>query len=329
MNTELEQLHLKSLEQMAISMEIREGSLRESTRTAKLTELFGQVLGWSQHDIETLVLAVRLRDLGNCALPSEVVNRPRSLYRSEIDLVRMHTVLGAQLLNNTGRVAQLVSSVAMHHHERWDGGGYPEGLKALDIPLFARVAALIDTFLALTSERPYRPAMSVIDALRQMRGLLGSQLDPTLGGRFIQYMDTVVSEHAGEIRLFLDLTSAMDEVTHTLKANNKSTHVRSRQPELAQSRFWSNSDVAMTLAKIHSSLRNLSPSKPTPNEQTSSLTVAEKAVLTWVQQGKTNPEIAQILGISRFTVKTHLQRIFSKTGICGRVSLAKLDLHAA
>ena len=126
--------------------------------------------------LETCAL---LHDVGKIGVSDEILNKPSKLTDEELEVVKRHPELGATIAS---RARQLTSCVAgiLHHHERYDGTGYPEGLKGGDIPLESRILTIADAFAALTSDRPYAEALSCADALKKIQQGAGTQFDPKL-----------------------------------------------------------------------------------------------------------------------------------------------------
>jgi HD-GYP domain-containing protein (c-di-GMP phosphodiesterase class II) len=119
-------------------------------------------------------------------VPKEVLMKPERLTDEEWQLVKQHPIWSLEMVDPPAILTETVEAAVRHHHERFDGNGYPDGLKGEQIPLPARLLAVADTFDALCSERPYRPAYSTEQALEEMRKVAGSQLDPDLTDAFIQ-----------------------------------------------------------------------------------------------------------------------------------------------
>ena len=130
-------------------------------------------------DLPRFALAGDLHDIGKIAVPDYVLNKPGRLTEEEMVLIRSHPARGVQILEPLFDDV-LVLSVTMHHHERWDGRGYPDGLAGEDIPLAARVLALADTLDAITSSRAYRPAQAWDAAAKEIRACAGRQFDPAV-----------------------------------------------------------------------------------------------------------------------------------------------------
>jgi response regulator RpfG family c-di-GMP phosphodiesterase len=150
---------------------------------AEVAARIGRRMGLSPLELDDLEAAAHLRDVGNMALPSDVLTRAGELPSHEWDFVRLHTVVGERLLAaNFGMesVARLVRS----SHERWDGGGYPDGLAATEIPLGARILFVCGAFQDMTSQRPHRPARDAGDALVELALRAGTQFDPDVVAAF-------------------------------------------------------------------------------------------------------------------------------------------------
>ena len=128
--------------------------------------------------------------MGKIEIRREVLNKPGPLTDSEFDEIKQHTVIGEQILAPVEFLAT-VRQLVRHEHERWDGDGYPDGLAGVAIPLGARVICVCDAYDAMVSNRPYRSAMSVEDALGELRAGAGNQFDPAV-------VDAVVAELAGD-----------------------------------------------------------------------------------------------------------------------------------
>jgi HD-GYP domain len=164
-------------------MPYRQGhSLRVGIYAKRLAE----VVGLSKQEAEQLRIAALMQDLGLLKVPKEVLTKPGRLTDDEWQLVKQHPLWSLELVDPPAILTETIELAVRHHHERFDGSGYPDGLKGEQIPLPARLLAVADTFDALCSERPYRPAYSTEQALEEMRRVAGSQLDPELTEAFVQ-----------------------------------------------------------------------------------------------------------------------------------------------
>jgi two-component system response regulator RpfG len=141
--------------------------------------LIAEGLGLSEEQVRTIELAAPLHDIGKIAIPDALLMKPGPLDDAERKRMQQHPVIGYQLLEDShNRFIQIGARIALHHHERYDGSGYPHGLAGEDIPLEARIVTVADIFDALISPRPYKHAWSVEEALQYMREHSGKMLDP-------------------------------------------------------------------------------------------------------------------------------------------------------
>ena len=150
---------------IAKAIESRSVTKAGSVRVASLVRSFGQYLGLRHDEIEDLAFAAHLHDIGTIAIPDAVMLKAGKLTESEKELIREHVSLGEEIcqsLRHRGGVLPIVR----HHHERWDGGGYPDGLSKTDIPYLAQIFQIIDIYDALTSDRPHKKAYSPESALQ-------------------------------------------------------------------------------------------------------------------------------------------------------------------
>ncbi len=157
-----------------------------SMRVGIYAKRLGEVVGMSKRDAEEVRIAALIQDLGLLLVPKEVLAKPGKLTEEEWSLIRNHPIWSIDLIDPPAILTETIETAVKHHHERFDGTGYPEGLKGDEIPMPARLLAVADTFDALCSERPHRPAYSTEQALSEMRKVAGSQLDPDLTDAFIQ-----------------------------------------------------------------------------------------------------------------------------------------------
>ena len=121
-----------------------------------------------------------LHDIGKVKIPKEIINKPGALTPEERAIINTHTIEGEQMLEKIGGLLGEVGHLVRSCHERWDGGGYPDGLAGEETPLIARIVCACDAFSAMTTNRPYRKAMSTADALDELRTCSGTQFDPTV-----------------------------------------------------------------------------------------------------------------------------------------------------
>jgi diguanylate cyclase (GGDEF)-like protein len=154
-----------------------------SDRVASLSAQIAEQLGLSADEVELTRLAGSLHDLGKLAIPEEILRKPASLTDAERLVLERHPQIGYRMLESLG--VDPIADWVLHHHERWDGTGYPDGLAADRIPLGARIIFVADAFDAMTSDRLYRPALSVDEAVAEMERCAGTQFDPEVVNAFL------------------------------------------------------------------------------------------------------------------------------------------------
>lgn len=157
-----------------------------SIRVGIYAKRLAEAVGLKRQEAEQMRIAALMQDLGLLKVPKEVLMKPGKLTEEEWQLVKQHPLWSLELVDPPAILTETIESAVKHHHERFDGTGYPEGLKGDQIPFPARILAVADTFDALCSERPYRPAYSTEQAVKEMQKVAGSQLDPDLTDAFIQ-----------------------------------------------------------------------------------------------------------------------------------------------
>jgi putative nucleotidyltransferase with HDIG domain len=140
----------------------------------------GDAVQLDARDRRNLEFAALLHDIGKIRVADEIINKPGKLTDEEFALIKLHPVDGQEMLERVGGVLSEVGIIVRHHHERWDGGGYPDGIAGEAIPLAARIICACDTYSAMTTNRPYRAALPVADAVAELERCSGSQFDPAV-----------------------------------------------------------------------------------------------------------------------------------------------------
>jgi len=154
-----------------------------SRRVAELAGRFAKILSLPRREAELLETGAKLHDIGKIGIPEEILNKPGRLTDQEFDVIKSHPVIGEQILLPLEFLAD-ARPIVRHHHERWDGSGYPDGLKGAEIPRPAAILSICDAYDALTSDRPYRPGLPAIEALAILEKGAGTQWHPDLVQRF-------------------------------------------------------------------------------------------------------------------------------------------------
>lgn len=168
-------------------------------RVAHWAMQLGSAIGMADDELTLLYKAALLHDVGTLSVPAAVLSKAGRLDPAEFSQVKQHPVVGEEILSALPRSEQLLPAVR-HHHERMDGAGYPDGLGGEDIPLFARIIAIADTFVALTSDRPYRRRRPKDEAIRTLQQGAGKQWDAALVDRFLKVLEQGDVEAVGDAR---------------------------------------------------------------------------------------------------------------------------------
>lgn len=193
------------LERLAVTTELRDDSTGEhSYRVGKLASLLAQEAGCNDDMVQMMDIAGRLHDIGKIGIPDGVLLKPRAFNPAERIVMQAHAEIGADVLAKSKiPEIQMAADIARHHHERWDGQGYPWKLKGDKIPLCARIAALADVYDALSHARPYKQAWSVEASLSEIRACRGTHFDPELTDMFMVLMARLRAEHGTRLDDFL------------------------------------------------------------------------------------------------------------------------------
>ena len=180
---------LQMMQTLSTTIEAKDEYTRgHSYRVAEYAALIAAELGWSSEEIQQLKHAAYLHDIGKIGIPDLILNKPSRLTDDEYNLIKKHTVIGAEILKDITFVPHIVE-VARNHHERYDGTGYPRGLAGEDIPYMARILTIADCFDAMTARRPYKNPLSVSYAVSELKKNSGTQFDPELVDVFIRLIN--------------------------------------------------------------------------------------------------------------------------------------------
>ncbi|MBF0271719.1 MAG: response regulator [Magnetococcales bacterium] len=162
-------------------------------RMSQYSALLGRAAGLSVHDQELLLNAAPMHDVGKIGIPDSILLKPGKLTAEEFSIMKTHTVLGGHLLDKEPSVLLYTAHlIAVTHHERWDGNGYPYGLAGAKIPLMGRICCVTDVFDALTSQRPYKQPWSVEEAINEIQRGAGTVFDPDLVLKFITILPEII-----------------------------------------------------------------------------------------------------------------------------------------
>ncbi|MGZ7046293.1 MAG: HD-GYP domain-containing protein, partial [Candidatus Aminicenantales bacterium] len=164
-----------------------------STRVTEFTLKIAGTMGFSEKEAGDLELSALLHDVGKIAVPESILNKPGKLTDQEFALIKEHPARGESILKPVIELKD-IARVVRSHHERYDGLGYPDGLKGREIPLGARIMAVADTYDSITSERPYRKAASHRYAVKEIIRCSGTQFDPEVVEHFLEVSNSLVQE---------------------------------------------------------------------------------------------------------------------------------------
>lgn len=204
-NFQLLQNFRKKLEAMAVLAELRDDATGEHAfRVGRLAALFAKEIGYSIEEVESIEVAARLHDIGKLVVPDIILQKRGKLIDVEIEVMRKHTTEGANILLDTqNEEFKRAAEIALHHHEWWDGDGYPRGLSGTAIPEVARITALADVFDALSHKRPYKPAWPFERCIATIHLHKGRQFEPRLCDMFLELIQDLHKRHRGDLDSFL------------------------------------------------------------------------------------------------------------------------------
>lgn len=196
----MEKAHRETIEALAVTINAKDEVTHEHVLRVQIYAAgVARLLGCSLQEVEALKAGALLHDIGKIAVPDHILNKPGKLTAEEFEKMKLHTLVGAQIL---GRVEfpYPVVPIVRSHHERWDGKGYPDGLKGEDIPLTARVISVVDCFDAVREDRQYRRALSREEAIELLMQGSGTQYDPRVVGIFVTHLpqfEAEINAHKG------------------------------------------------------------------------------------------------------------------------------------
>src|SRR5205807_7229812 len=178
-------LHLATIEALALAIDAKDQTAQSHIRRVQVYAAgLARALGMAENEIQGVKTAALLHDIGKLAVPEHILSKPGPLTQEEFQKIRIHPQVGAEIIAGVP-FPYPVAPLILSHHERWDGKGYPAGMKGEEIPAGARILSVVDYFDALTSERPYHKAMTSEGAIGLLRQQASKALDPTLEQKFV------------------------------------------------------------------------------------------------------------------------------------------------
>jgi putative two-component system response regulator len=205
---DLEQARIEILARLSLAAEFRDDDTGQHTqRVGHAAALLAKALGCGDDQVELIRRAAPLHDVGKIGIPDAILLKPGRLEPAEFRIMATHTTIGGKILSGSqSPLLQLAESIALTHHECWDGSGYPIGLKGEDVPIVGRIVAVADVFDALTHERPYKKAWPIGEAVAEIERLSGRKFDPRIVETFhrlrpqelLQVQDTITGGACAE-----------------------------------------------------------------------------------------------------------------------------------
>lgn len=226
------------MERLAVAAELRDDSTGEhSYRVGRMSALLAKEFGCDDDTIFTIDIAARLHDIGKIGIPDGILMKRGPLNPSEREVMKTHATIGAEVLakSNIPHV-KMAEEIARHHHEWWDGTGYPGSLSGSGIPIASRITALADVFDALTHSRPYKQAWTIDSALAEILSLRGRQFDPELTDLFLALVSRLRREH-DDLDAFLGMAARNSAFLQAREKINKTLEERGDGFPGAQTRF--------------------------------------------------------------------------------------------
>jgi len=195
---ELRETRLQIVQRLGRAAEYRDNETGfHILRMSHTTALLARHLGWDQQQCELLLHASPMHDIGKIGIPDHILLKPGKLDPTEWEIMKTHTLIGANILEgDSSDLLTLAREIALTHHEKWDGSGYPKGLKGDAIPPSGRLVAIADVFDALTSERPYKNAWTVEASLDYIRENRGTHFDPAIVDLFLRVVPEILAIRA-------------------------------------------------------------------------------------------------------------------------------------
>ena len=192
----LEQAYLESIQTLRFTVEAKDTYTRgHSDRVSEYSVLIGKYLGLSDEDLKTLQLGGLFHDVGKIGVPDSILQKNEKLTDDEYSEIKNHPSIGAHILS-TATIFKDIIPIVKHHHERYDGHGYPGRLKGEEIPYLARITSVADTFDAMTSKRSYRDSMTIEKVISEFEECKGTQFDPKIADVFLD----ILKNHYNELK---------------------------------------------------------------------------------------------------------------------------------
>lgn len=186
---EIADLHMNTIESLAIAIDAKDQTTHGHVRRTQIYAMeLGRIIGISETELQALRAGALLHDVGKLAVPEYILNKPGKLTAAEFEKMKIHTLVGGDIIKRVN-FPYPVEDIVRYHHEKWDGSGYPKGLKAEQIPMVARIISVVDFYDATRCDRPYRIGMKREDSLALLCRMANSSFDPFVVNKFVENID--------------------------------------------------------------------------------------------------------------------------------------------
>lgn len=191
---ELNESKLDAIYRLGLVADYRDTETSEHTkRVGRVSQILGVALGLDEAYCETLLYAAPMHDIGKVGIPDNVLLKPGKLDAAEWEVIKQHAEIGAKILENSpSNIIKLAQEIALTHHERWDGNGYPSGMQSTNIPISGRIVMVADVFDALNSDRPYKKAWPIDKIIEYMKEQSKIMFDPNIIDMFLNNIDEII-----------------------------------------------------------------------------------------------------------------------------------------
>jgi len=194
-NEKLQNSFLDTIHRLALAAEYKEEETgNHIIRMSRYSALIAEKLCLSKKEVQNILYASPLHDLGKIGIPDSILLKPGKLTDEEFTIMKTHTIIGANILAySKAKVLRVAEQIAIFHHEKWNGSGYPQGLSGEKIPMVGRIVGLVDVFDVLTSKRPYKEPYPIEVAVDIIEKEQGQSFDPNIGDTFLECVDEIVA----------------------------------------------------------------------------------------------------------------------------------------
>lgn len=200
----LQESYLDTIYRLALVAEYKDETTgMHIARISHYSAFLAERMGLPKKAVQNLLYASPMHDVGKVAIPDSVLLKPAKLTTDEFEIIKAHTIIGAKILaDSRSEILNVAQRIALSHHEKWNGTGYPQGLSGEQIPLFSRIVALVDVFNALISRRPYKGPYPLEVACEMIKKERGEHFDPELVDLFLKHINEIL-----KLKTEFDLTS--------------------------------------------------------------------------------------------------------------------------